>query len=113
MEKVNTLLEKYNHFKYAQIRSVRSGSDSSKIVTLVIEDDDGADLNTVKIEFIDVKESRILDNSVLSFIDMMSGITIVKEHDFYGFALGQGSAMLHVYNAPMYIISSSIAIVEE
>ena len=113
MEHVNNILEKYNHFKEAQIRYVTSSSDSSKIVTFVIQDDDGEDLNSVDIEFKGIKEAKILQNSVLPMMDMMSGITLIKEHGFYGFALGSGTAMLHVHNAPLYIISSSVEIEEK
>jgi hypothetical protein len=113
MEQINSILEKYNHFKDAQIRSVQSLSDTSKVVTLVVQDEDGEDLHTISIEFKDIKESRILQNSVLAFLDMMSGISIIKEHGLYGFAVGSGSAMLHVHNAPMYIIASDITIEEK
>lgn len=113
MDQINSLLEKYNYFRDAQIRSIKSLSDSSKIVTLVIQDDDGEDLNTVNIEFHDVKESKILINSVLPMLDMMSGISIVKEHGLYGFAPGSGTAMFHVHSAPMYIVASEVTIKEK
>ncbi len=113
MEEINTLLEKYNNFKDAQIRSIQTLSDSSKVLTLVVQDDDGEDINTVKIEFNNVTNSKILDNSVLSYMDMGFGISIIKEHDLYGFALGSGTAMLHVLNAPLYIIASDINIEEK
>jgi hypothetical protein len=113
MEQINSILEKYNNFKDAQIRSVQSLSDTSKVVTLVVQDDDGEDINTVSIEFTNIKESRILQSSVLPFLDMMSGVSIIKEHDLYGFAVGNGSAMLHVHNAPLYIIASDIKIEEK
>lgn len=113
MEQINSILEKYNHFKDAQIRSVQSLPDTSKVVTLVVQDDEGEDLHTINITFKNIKESRILQNSVLSFLDMMSGISIIEEHGLYGFAVGRGSAMLHVHNAPMYIIASDIEIEEK
>ena len=113
MEEINTLLEKYNHFRDAQIRSVQVPTDSSKIVTIVVQDDDGEDINTVNIEFKDIKESRILLDSVLPFLDMMGGISMVKEHDRYGFAVGGGCAMLDINNSPMYIIASDLTIEEK
>lgn len=113
MEQINSILEKYNHFKDAQIRSIQSLSDTSKVVTLVVQDDDGEDLHTITIEFNNIRESRILQGSVLPLLDMMSGISIIKEHDLYGFAVGRGTAMLHVHNAPMYIIASDIKIEEK
>lgn len=114
MEQINNLLEKYNHFRYARISYVESPADRSKVViNIVIEDDEGEVTNTVRIAFTNIKESRLLQNSVLPFLDMMSGISIVKDHDLYGFALGSDTAMLHVHNAPMYVIASDIAIEEE
>jgi hypothetical protein len=113
MEEINTLLEKYNNFKDAQIRSIQALSDNSKVLTIVVQDDDGEDLNTVKIEFNNITNSQILDNSVLPYMDMGFGISIIKEHDLYGFALGKGTAMLHVLNAPLYIVASDIKIEEK
>ena len=51
MDKINTLLEKYDNFKWAQMRSIQQLEDSSKILTLVVQDDDGEDIQTIKIEF--------------------------------------------------------------
>lgn len=112
MENINAILKKYNHFKGAQLRSIQPLSDSSKVLTLVIQDDDGEDVNTIKIEFNNITKSQILDNSVLSYMDMGFGISLIKEHNLYGFALGKGTAMLHVHNAPLYIIASEVKIQE-
>ena len=108
MEQINNLLEKENNVNDAQIRSIQPLSDTSKVLTIVVQDDDGEDINTVKIEFENITNSKILENSVLSYMDMGFGISIIKEHDLYGFALGKGTAMLHVHNAPLYIIASDI-----
>lgn len=113
MEQVNSLLEKYDNFRMAQIRSIESTSDSSKVLTLVIQDDEGEDTDIVCIEFKDIKSSKILVNSVLPFLDMMGGISIVKENNLYGFALGRDTAMLHVHLAPLFIVSSDITIEEK
>ena len=113
MEQINSLLEKYNNFKDAQIRSIQPLSDSSKVVTIVVQDDDGEDINTIKIEFNNITNSKILANSVLAYMDMGFGISIIKEHDLYGFALGKGTAMLHVHNAPLYIIASDVNLEEK
>ncbi len=113
MKDVNKLLEKYKNFKGSQLRSIEQLEDSSKIVTLVVQDDDGEDTDTIKIEFKNIKSSKILVNSVLSYLDMMSGITLIKENNLYGFAIGNGTAMVHVHSSPLYIISSDITIKEE
>ena len=113
MEQIDSLLEKYDHFRDAQIRSIQRPSDSSAIVTIVVQDDDEEDINTITIEFNCIKESRILVNHVLPFLDMMNGISLVSENDLYGFAVGSGSAMLNIHNAPMYIIASGLSIEEK
>jgi hypothetical protein len=113
MEEIDALLQKYNHFKYEQIRSIQQLPDSSKVVTIAVLDDDGEDVNTVKLTFSNINASRILENGVLSFLDMTSGITLIKENNLYGFALGSGTAMLHVHNAPLYIVASDIKIEEQ
>ena len=66
MEQVKSLLEKYDYFRAAQIRSIEPTSDSSKMLTLVIQDDEGEDTDIICIEFKDIKSSKILVNSVLS-----------------------------------------------
>ena len=113
MEQVKSLLEKYDYFRAAQIRSIEPTSDSSKMLTLVIQDDEGEDTDIICIEFKDIKSSKILINSVLPMLDMMGGISLVKEKNLYGFALGRDTAMLHVQNAPLYIIAADISIEEK
>ena len=110
MEEINTLLKKYNNFKYEQLRHIEQLSDGSKIVTLVVQDEDGEDTNTITLEFNNVSASKILVNDVLSYLDMGDGITLIKENNLYGFAVGRGEAMLQVHNAPLYIVASEMKI---
>jgi len=113
MEKINQLLQKYDNFQYEQLRSIEQLEDGSKIITLVVMDEDGEDVHSAKIEFKNIKDSKILVNSVLSYLDMSMGISIIKEHDLYGFAIGSGTSMSHVQSAPLYIVASEINIIEE
>jgi len=113
MEKLDTLLKKYNNFKGAQIRSIDHLPNGAKLLTLIEQDEDGEDMYSVKVEFTNVTTSKILESSVLPLLDMSSGITLIKENDLYGFGLGSGTVMLHVHNAPLYIIASEIQISEQ
>ncbi|MDQ7069039.1 MAG: hypothetical protein Q9M40_14320 [Sulfurimonas sp.] len=110
MEEIDKLLKKHNNFIGAQIRSIEFIDDTTRVVTLVEQDDDGEDISSVKITFSGIQSSRILEQNVLSFLDMLSGITLIEENGLYGFALGKGTAMLHVHNSPLYIVSSGIKI---
>lgn len=113
MEQINTLLEKYNNFKYEQLRSFEKLSETSWIATLVVQDDDGEDVESIRLEFINIKESRILVNDVLAFLDMSSGVSVIREHDRYAFAIGSWDSVLDVNNAPLYIISEDIKILDQ
>lgn len=110
MENIDALMEKYDHFKDAVFRTIQKPSDRSVMVTLAIQNDDGEDTHEVKIMFMDVIEARLLENSVLPFLDMMRGVTFIHERDRYAFALGHSGDMLHVKNAPLYIISTEMTL---
>jgi len=110
MKEIDTLLKKHNNFKGAQIRSVVNLTETSKVVTLVEQDDDGEDIHIVKLTFTGIQSSRILDGSVLSFLDTLSGISLIEENNLYGFAVGSCNAMLNVHNSPMYIVAEGITI---
>ncbi len=113
MQEITALLKKYNNFKDEMLRTIEKTSDDSYVLTIVIQDDEGEDLNSVKIEFSNVENSKILVDSVLSYMDMTSGITILKENDLYGFAVGRETAMLYILNAPLFIISKNIKILQQ
>lgn len=113
MEKINTILGKYNKFKGDMLRTIDYPTKSSAIVTIVVQDDDGEDLNSIVITFNGITNSRILVDSVLSYLDMMSGITLLKENDLYGFAVGSCTAMTNINNSPLFIIASDVTIQEK
>jgi len=113
MENISPLLEKYNSFKGDILRKIEKTSETSYILTIAVQDDDGEDLNNVIIDFTNVKNSKILVNSALPYMDMMSGITLIKENGLYGFSVGRGTAMLHVNNAPLFIVSSDIKVLQD
>ncbi|MEA2072145.1 MAG: hypothetical protein U9O86_01065 [Campylobacterota bacterium] len=112
MEEINNILEKYDNFKYEQLRSVDQLEDGSKIVTLAVVDEDGEDEFVAKIEFTNINNSKLIVNRALEYLDMSSGITLIEEHGLYGFAIGSGTSMSHVQNAPVFIISSDIKIIK-
>lgn len=112
MEKINALLAKYNNFKYEQIRAIYTPSPTSVIFTLAVQDDDGEDVAKISVECMDVKEKRLLVGDVLPFLDMMSGVSIIEERGLYAFAIGHCDTMLHVLNAPLYVVCHEISAVE-
>jgi hypothetical protein len=41
---------------------------------------------------------------------MMSGVSIIKEHELFGFSIGNCSAMLAVLNAPLFVVAKSVQV---
>lgn len=112
MENVNALLARFNHFKYAEIRSIYTPDATSAVVTLAVQDDDGEDTDKIRITCADIKEKRLLVNEVLPFLDMMSGISVIEERNQFAFAIGHCDTMLSVLNAPLYIVCNGIEMEE-
>lgn len=113
MKEIQALLEKYDYFKMDRFHSIEQPSDDTILVTLLVQNDEGEDTHHVKITFKNVKESRLLVNHALAFLDMMSGVSIIKERDLYGFAIGRCSAMLNVISAPLYVVADTVDFKEE
>lgn len=112
MEKINALLTKFDHFRYAEIRSIQAPADASVVITLSLQDEDGEETDRVEVECRGIKEKRLLVNSVLPFLDMMNGISIIRERNQYAFTIGKCDTMLHVLNAPLYVVCDNITIEE-
>lgn len=113
METITALLEKYDHFKHAIIRSILSPSDNAVTFVIAVQDDDGEDTALVRIICTGLKEKRLLLNSVLPFLDMMNGISIFFERDLYAFSIGRCDTMLHALNAPLYVTCADISVEEQ
>lgn len=113
MEKINALLEKYDRFRYARIRAIYTPSDTSAVITLAVEDDDGEPVAKVAVECTDITQKRLLVGEVLPFLDMMSGVSILEERNLYAFAIGHCDTMLPVLNAPLFVVCRGIGISEE
>ncbi len=111
---INSFLKKFTNFKEASFRHIEPTSDTSLLMTLVITDDDGEDLNKVILEFIGINKFKILDNSVLSYLNMYEGINILKRNDnTLAFVLGRFDDAINIYDSPMYIIATNINYKEE
>jgi len=112
MENTDALLAKFNHFRNAEIRNIRTPDDGSIVITLAVTDDDGEDTDKVRVQCSGIKEKRLLVNSVLPFLDMMSGISVIEERNQYAFAIGHCDTMLSVLNAPLYVVAADIKMEE-
>lgn len=113
MEKITSLLEKYDTFKDAQLRSLEQPAEDAITLTIAILDEDFMqDVQHVVLKFSGVKESRLLENAMLPYLDTMFGVNIIHERDMYALAVGQADALIHVHMSPFYIIAKELDVEE-
>lgn len=108
MENLNALLEKYDHFRLEQFHSIEKPAEDTIRITLAVQDDYGEETHHVKFTFRKIKNAKLLVNDALAFLDMMSGVTLIKERELYGFAIGDCPAMLNVIHAPFFIVAEEV-----
>ncbi len=113
METIQTVTTKYNRFKDAEIRSLYTPDDTSVVITLAVQNDDAEDIAKIKVTCDNITDKRLLVNEVLPFLDMMSGVSMFEERNLHAFAIGQCDTMLHVVNAPLYVVCKTLTIEEE
>lgn len=114
MDQITSVLKKYNHFHFATFKTIDSISQTEIHATFTIQNDDEIDTHAIKFEFRGVNDFRIVQNMVLSLLDMSGGISIIKYDHIYGFTLGRSNDdLLAIKNAPLYIVASNITITEE
>lgn len=113
MNTVTTLVEQHDHFRDSRIESLQRIDDTTLKLRIIVEDDDAEPTHAITCTFKGVIDARLLDNSVLPFVDMMGGITVLEENGRTAFAIGAHNAMLHIQNAPFFIICDAIEMHEE
>jgi len=102
-------LQRFGNFVDAEVRSIDVISPS--IMQVVIAAQDGArgfDWLTLNLEFSNIIDAKLIDNSKLSLIDMSEGMTLFFEDDNIAFCTDAYDNLANVKNALFYIISSSI-----
>lgn len=109
LTKIDEFLKRFDNFKDAELRSVEVISPTTMLVTLAAQDSArGFDWVSVKLEFTDVSDAKLLDSSKLSFVDMSDGITVIKDEKALVFGIGECYNLSAVKNAICYILSSTI-----
>ena len=106
---ITKFLERFDDFKESEIRSLKIISPTEIEITLSAQDKARAyDWITVTMLFSGVNDAGLLDESKLGYIDMESGITILKEADNFTFALGEYQSISALKDAQLYIIAQTI-----
>jgi len=102
-------LERFNHFKDADFRSIEIISPINIQLTFAVQDAARAhDWITLTLNFNTISEAKLLENSHLNFLDMSDGITLIKDGNSFAFGLGECYNISTIKTAPLYIIASSL-----
>jgi len=106
---VDTFLKRFDNFKDGEFRSIEILSPTKMLVTLAGQDEARAfDWISLKLEFNNVTDARVLDNSKLSLVDMSDGISILNENNTLAFGIGECYNASSIKSSSCYIESSSL-----
>ena len=102
-------VKRFGNFIDAEIRTIEVVSPTATRVVLACQDSArGFDWLTLNLEFANITDARLLDNSKLSHIDMSDGANIIYEENAFAFGIGDYNNLSGIKNAVSYIISSSL-----
>ena len=106
---INSFLERFGNFIDAEFREINIISPTTLTITFATQDSARAfDWVTVTLEFSGMSDAKLLESSKLSMIDMSDGVSIVKDSETYGFAIGTTQTISGIKNATVFAISSNI-----
>ena len=109
---IKTFLKRFNNFVNAEFRSIEIISATSMKIIFATQDEARAfDWLTIELEFTEIFDAKLLDDSKLSFIDMDSGITLLQEDNKVGFCIGKYN-MNTLKDSICYILSSNVKYTE-
>ncbi len=106
---IDSFLKRFNNFIDAEFRSIEVLSATTMRVVFATQDEArGFDWITVTLEFSEINDAKLLDDSKLSLVDMQDGISLITEDKTVGFALGKYNTITSIKDSICYITSNSI-----
>ncbi|MFT7003010.1 MAG: hypothetical protein ACJAWW_000344 [Sulfurimonas sp.] len=107
-------VKRFGNFVDAEIRSIKAISASTIIVTIACQDSArGFDWLTINLEFNDIIDANLIEDSKLLYIDMSDGASLINEQNCFAFGIGNYNNLSGIKNAISYIISSNIKYEED
>ena len=101
-------LERFEHFKDAEFRSVEVISATQMKLIFGVQDKARAyDWIAMEFSFSGVSDAKLIEDSKLKFVDMEDGITIIKDKIF-AFAIGKYTNITNIKDSVFYIIADTI-----
>lgn len=111
---VEAFLKRFNHFKDGEVRSLEVLSPTTMLITLAGQDEARAfDWVSVNLEFSNISDAQLIEDSKLSLIKMSEGISIIKSTDTLAFGIGECKNEAGIKSSTCFIIASNIKFEEE
>ncbi len=107
-------LQRFNNFKDAELRSLEVISPTHIKLTIALQDKARAfDWITLKLDFINVTDARLIEQNKLIYVDMSEGANILHVERKFAFGIGVCYNMSNIKNSTFYIISKDLKYREE
>jgi len=101
-------LERFEHFKNAEFRSIEVISATQIKLIFGVQDKARAyDWIAMEFSFSGVSDAKLIEDSKLKFVDMEDGITILQDNVLV-FAIGEYNSITNIKDSIFYIIADDI-----
>lgn len=110
---IDEFLKRFNNFIDGEFRLIEILTPTNIRVTIAGQDEARAyDWVSVILEFNNVSDARLLDNSKLSFVDMSDGVSIIKENNKFAFAIGKCYNVSSIKSSTCHIECENLKYIE-
>ena len=106
---IDEFLKRFDNFKNGEFRSIEIISPTTMLVSLAGQDNARAfDWISLKLEFNNVSNAKLLNESKLSLVDMSDGINIINENNNLAFGIGKCYNISSIKTSICYVECASI-----
>ena len=110
---IDDFLKRFDNFIDSELRSIDIVSPTTVKITLAAQDSArGFDWITVELEFGNILDAKLIENSKLPYIDMSEGITIISYEKQFAFGVGNYNNFSNITDSTCYIKADSLKYLE-
>jgi len=106
-------LERFEHFKDAEFRSLEIISPTEVQATFAVQDKArDFDWITITLKFSGVSDAQLVDGNKIAYIDMSEGISIIKDDNTIAFGIGECYNSSSIKTSSCFIIANELESIE-
>ncbi|MEA3331528.1 MAG: hypothetical protein U9Q29_07545 [Campylobacterota bacterium] len=106
---LKSFLERFDNFRDGELRHIEIISPSVITITLAGQDSARAfDWVSVMVEFSDVSDATLLDNTKLKLVDMSDGISLLHKENLFAFGVGVCESLSTLKSSTCQVVASSL-----